>query len=484
MFRAMRVKCFGMRPALPLLALSLLCGAPKTLLAQTSFPGLEDVAREAVANARAYKGPTVPPPRAEPWPEGTRRLLASRRLPLAVHGRRGVVLPPGRVRRILEALETAREGLWAMGWPPPPPDGGLGGTVGFDLLLEPLARPPAQALAAGAVTASPLDSEVAWGRLDPLVPDDRLEACVVQAYAEAVLLGLDPAEARPWREATAAWLAWRLTGRPGCEDGVADAQRHPWRAWIPEHDGTASGEGAALLLELLDRTRGQGDGGFVRAAWDLTRQLSRTERARELQRSPRLWETLRAMEAARGPEGDRRFEDLMVTVAERRWLWTGPGSPLPEVPRPPLLWHASLRRLPVHGPPSPPVGPYGSVYGLVEVPVETPTQPTVKVWLRGEWGVRWSLLARRLNERGGMGAPVLATPRKVPRAFLRVEPIGPTRRILLVATNVPPGLPDPRLPQETVRAMRWALDAEPRPFTDGGDGDGGEAAAPRHPGAR
>ncbi len=439
----------------------MLCLAPGPLQGQTSFPGLKDVARKAIEQARAYKGVTVPPPTPRPWPRATRLLLRSQRAPLAVHVVEGLAIEERRALEVLDALEAARSRLLAMGWPPPLPDGGAGGTQGFDLLLDPATPHGAEGVAAGAAPATAMDAEVAWARIDPSLPREAVHTCVAQAYAEALLWGVDPAEASGWRQATAAWMAWRVTGRPGCGRGVAEAQRTPWQSWIPEEGSERHGEGGALLLELLDRYRGNGDGGLVRATWNMARQHSRTERAVALQGSPRLWEVVEAMEAARGPEGKRRLEDLMVWVAAMRWTETGPGSALPEVPRPPATWRSQWDELPLHGDPSPAVEPFGSVYGWVDLQAEGAEAPQLKVWLRGEWGIPWAMLALRTSASGLPLLPMRTTPSKVPRAFLRVLPLGQARYVLLVAVNLSNRLPDPRLPDENVRAVRLIVDAEP-----------------------
>ncbi len=443
-------------------ALALWLTAGSSSIGAQATPGPESAAQRPSERPGGYKGPTVPTPTPYPWPEGTHLLLRSTRAPLAVHAIEGLHCTRRRIALVLDALEEARSRLLAMGWPPPYPDGGLGGTQGFDLLLDPTTPHGAEALPAGSVPAASLDAEVAWARVDPFTPIEALRSCVAQAYAEAVLWSLDPAEAAPWRQATAAWMAWRITGRPGCGDGVAEAQHAPWRAWLPEPSTSRHGEGGALLLELLDRYRGDGDGGLVRAMWDLTRQFSRTERATKLQARPRLWQVVEGMEAARGIEGKRRLEDLMVQIAVMRWTETGPGRPLPEVPRPPFLWRTSWHELPVHWPPSPPVEPFGSVYGWVDMEAEGERAPTLKAWLRGEWGVRWGMIALRTNASEEPLLPVRTTPRKEPKSFVRVVPIGPMRHVLLVAVNLSSRLPDLTLPDDNVRALRFIVDAEPR----------------------
>jgi hypothetical protein len=80
----------------------------------------------------------------------------------------------------------------------------------------------------------------------------------------------------------------------------------------------------------------------------------------------------------------------------------------------------------------------------------------LKVWLKGERGARWSLVAVRLGADGGELGRVEAPARtRVPEAYLPLELTPDTARVLLVVTHLPatplsarskqdPPLPGPR----------------------------------------
>ena len=84
---------------------------------------------------------------------------------------------------------------------------------------------PSGAYSDGVVPWTYLDRASVFAVVSPNVPSAWIEACVTEAYARAMLLSADPAEARTWRRATAAWLTWELTGRFGCDDAVHEQQQ-------------------------------------------------------------------------------------------------------------------------------------------------------------------------------------------------------------------------------------------------------------------
>ena len=185
---------------------------------------------------------------------------------LSVHADPSV--PHDRIAGALGALEEARARLATLGWPTPVQDGLLGGDAGIDLYMT--TSSPAAAYSDGLVPWTYLDRASVFAVVDPATPTEWLDACVTAAYAEALLLSADPAEARTWRRATAAWLAWELTGRFGCEDAVPEQQAEPFRSWIS--DASHDGAGGALFLAYLSARHSEGSTRFVRDVWDLARQ--------------------------------------------------------------------------------------------------------------------------------------------------------------------------------------------------------------------
>ncbi|MFW6086975.1 MAG: hypothetical protein ACODAG_07205 [Myxococcota bacterium] len=408
--------------------------------------------------APRWKGQVVDWPTPQPRPEGMAYVLRSSRRSVAVHAAPGVGVE--QAEQALEALEAAQELLDAAGWPSPYPDGGRGGTGEFDLYLETGAGKGADAFADAPVPWSLYDAVTSFAVVDPTVARGALPTCVASAYAQAMLLGQDPAEARAWREATGAFAAWLVTGVLDCEGSVATWQQNPSRTWIGDHEPNVEPSGGALMLTLLSARRDGGTGVFVRELWQLARQ--RSGDLTGLRGSPDLWQALEAdLDAAGG-----RLEDTMQALALRRYFagrrenadtpWPlrglGPHATVPV--RFQLDWAA----LPVRTRPAdPPLEPYGTAYARVDV-TEAPDDALLRVWLRGEYGVQWSLVAVRLDAEGRELQRVTAPSRKIPRSYLPVQLDADTARVLLVVTNLSSRIPDADTPDENVRSFTLILD--------------------------
>lgn len=405
-----------------------------------------------------WEGQVVDWPTPQPRPEGMAYVLRSPRRPIAVHAAPGVAVE--RAERALGALEAAQELLDAAGWPSPYPDGGRGGTGGFDLYLDPRAGRGADAFADAPVPWAFYDAVTSFAVVDPAVARGALPTCVTSAYAQAMLLGQDPAEARPWREATGAFAAWLVTGVLDCEGSVADWQQTPFRSWVGDHEPNVEPSGGALMLLMLSARHDGGTGIFVRELWQLARQ--RSGDLTGLRGSPDLWQALEAdLEAAGG-----RLNDAMRTVALRRYF-TGRREN-PHTPWPlrglgphatvPIQFQLAWPALPSRTTPAdPPLAPYGSAYARVDV-TEAPDDALLRVWLRGEYGVQWSLVAVRLDAEGRELQQVTAPARKIPRSYLPVQLDADTAQVLLVVTNLSSRIPDADTPDENVRSFTLILD--------------------------
>ncbi|MFW6052209.1 MAG: hypothetical protein ACODAU_13605 [Myxococcota bacterium] len=411
-----------------------------------------------------WEGQVVDWPEPRPRPAGSTHVLESPRWPVAVHA--GAEVPVRRARRALSALETAHDLLDAAGWPAPWPDGGRGGTGGFDLYLAPLDDGGgAEAFSDGAVPWSFYDAVSSYAVVDPAVARGALDACVASAYVQAALLGQDPAEAAAWRRATGAYVAWLLTGEAGCTGGVAAQQEQPWRSWIGRAEPGRDASGGALLLALLSARHDGGTGVFVRELWQLARQ--RSAPLDGLRGSPDLWQALEADLEAGESDLDDTITSLAVTRRfsgdRARGHVNGPLRALLEGTAVPTWLRAAWEDLPEHSPPSePPLEPYGSAYAVVDVS-EAPPGAVLRIWLRGEYGVRWSLVAVRLDAAGRELHRVTAPPRKVPRSYVPLELDGDTERVLIVATNLSSRLPDADIRDENVRTFRLILDRGGQP---------------------
>ncbi|MCS6799306.1 MAG: hypothetical protein NZ898_12420 [Myxococcota bacterium] len=431
------------------------CGANGDELDPVS--ALDSYARSvAAALEPRWTGPRVEPPRPEPRPlavgafEGTTA-------PVAVHF--GATVSPERARRALRVLEGVVTQLERGGWPAPPPDGPLGGSPSFDLYITTPSSGEsnltwADAHADGPVAWSLLDAVSAWARVDGSVPDALLESCVTDAYAQAMLLALEPAEARVWRRATAAWITGRLTGRWGCEDAVVEQQRQSWRGWVSGALGDGSGAGA--LLESFARRADGGSGWIWSEAWQVARQ--RTWEGDGLRASPDLWAVLRAM----FPRPPAELTSLLRQIALDRYVAYPAGT------QPPSYWRTRWERLPAAAPPfEPELERLGTAYARVDVRAAPPGS-ALRVWLRGERGVRWALGLLRLDDGGRELSRIVAPSLEEPRAYLRAELFDGTAEVVVAVTNFGAGDADADEPDASARSFELIVDR----------GDGGEEAAP------
>ena len=473
--------------------------------AKAQFPGAEELANAIASSMEPrWMGPRTEPPIPRPRPIADGPWATSLLSPLAVHATAGT--EPELVDEALAALEATADLMRITGWDAPFPDGGRGGTVGFDLYLwhgdaAPDSAPPpprpssmprlqhrsapwidlyeptegidpgdpfdARLVAAhadGPVSFSYLDAVSTFAIVDPHVGHGAIAACVAEAYAEATLLSLDPAEARSWRRATATWLAWMITGRRGCSEAVAAQQRQPWRSYVP-HD-PEGGAGGAILLAAISARHDGGTGDFIRDVWDLTRQ--RTWEGQGLRASPDLW---MAFAHVIDLSGDG-LEPLIEGLAVNRFFAGAERRLRPETPSylrglgsdatVPLLAKLEWGRLPRRTPPMrPAVEPFGSGYVLVDV-AAAPPNSMLRVWLRGEYGVRWLMTASRLDDAGHELARVSIPARRNPNGYLMVELLEHTAQVLLVVTNLSSRLPDADVSDEYVRSFSLIVDARPQ----------------------
>ena len=434
----------------------------------------------AEATAPRWIGPRVPwaPPSARPQ---VPLAVSSWTRPVAVHATDAVA--QATVLRALRALEDAHAWMEDAGWGAPVSDAGRGGDDGLDLYLVsprgsdapgsfdvPSAAPgepddaPARSVQVGydsRVAWTDLDTATTFASVDADVEPEALEACVTSAYAQAVLAGSDPAEAPAWRRALGTWLGWQITGTFCDPEALAWAQARAERALVGHAPG--SGEAGAFLLAVLSARHDGGTGRFVRDLWQLARQ--RTWEGDALRAEPDLWHAIEhALEVSREP-----LVRIVPDLAVGRWFTGGRAglgaravpflrdAPGEVVPAGRASW-ARMPRTLVHGEPE--LGPFGSAYALVDVEA-APPQSSLRVWLRGELGVRWSLVAVRLDRAGRELGRMEATPRREPRAYLPVELDATTAQVLLVVTLLPWRAPEADEPDEAVRGFKLVVDRGP-----------------------
>ena len=413
--------------------------------------GADEMAEAIISmTSRVWTGPRTAAPTMVERPSEATETLQSVTALLAVHADANI--GDETMRRALEALEEARTRLALLGWPPPLPDGTLGGDPGFDLYLS--SSRPRGAHADDLVPWTYLDRATSFAVVDPATPSEGLDACVTAAYAEALLLSADPAEASPWRRATAAWLAWEITGRFGCEDAIHEQQAEPFRSWIA--DGAEDGAGGALFIAYISARHGNGSTEFVRDVWDLARQ--RTWEGDGLRAEPDLWS---AFDVAIEMSGDRLLDNI-VDLAVLRWFIGRTSAPehgldaIDSDARVPVT--RTMTRLPTRVSAPEPLRTFGSAYLVMDRSVWRETEQ-LRAWLRGEFGVRWSFVALQLDssgvERDRIAAPYSTV---TPTAYLPIELRPDTARLLFVVTHLGSKLPDADEPSADERSFELIVD--------------------------
>ena len=427
----------------------------QTAQAQGDPLGADEMAEAIVSMTSAvWTGPRTPVPTRVRRPGEASLQVRSPLALLTVHADPGVSLRT--VRLALTALEHARARLDAMGWPAPISDGDLGGGPDVDLYLT--ATLPPGAYSDGMASWTYLDRASTFAVLSPALPAARLDAFVTSAYAEALLMSMDPAEARTWRRATAAWLTWELTGEFGDHEAVTGQQAEPFRSWV----GGAAGEGAggALWLAYLSARHDSVPGRFMRDVWGLTSQ--RTWEGTGLRADPDLWS---AIAAAVEHSGDRLLDNV-EELAVLRWFVGQPGSSgsviaaFDDDARIPIS--RQMKRLPTRVVAGQPLESFGSAYLVMDAAV-WPDSTRLRAWLRGEYGVRWSFVAVQLDEHGNEVRRIAAPHTgPSPEAYLPIEIDDRTQRLLFVVTNLSNALPDADEADVNQRSFELIVDRSDR----------------------
>jgi hypothetical protein len=423
----------------------------QTAAAQGDLLDTDGLAEAIVAmTSRVWTGPRTPAPERVQRPAEASMAIRPPRALLTVHADPDVSWHT--MGQAMGALEHARARLDAMGWPAPVSDGDLGGGPEFDLYLT--GALPAGVYSDGVAPWTYLDRASTFAVRSPATSPANLDACVTEAYAEALLMSMDPAEARTWRRATAAWLTWELTGRFGCDDAVTRQQTEPFRSWV----GGAAGDGAggALLLAYLSARHDVTPGRFARDVWGLASQ--RTWEGTDLRADPDLWS---AIETAVERSGDRLLDNI-EELAVLRWF-VGRADPnhalvaaLDGDARVPIS--RQMRRIPSRIVAGRPLESFGSAYVVMDAPAWNDST-RLRAWLQGEYGVRWSFVAVQLDDRGNEVRRITAPHTgPTPQAYLPIELDETTRRLLFVVTNLSSALPDADETDVDERAFQLIVD--------------------------
>ncbi len=192
--------------------------------------------------------------------------------------------------------------------------------------------------------------------------------------------------------------------------------------------------------------------------------------------TPDLWQTLERMVSLAGGELGQVMEDIAIArvfAGPTPWLEERPplsGQVLGVHAAVPIARQVSSAQLPAWvRPVAPGLRPFGSAYVLVRR--STPAEGTseFQTWLRGEYGVEWTLLAARLSAQGDEVGRMSTPPGVAPRAYLPIYLEDDTRYVLLAGMHHSHRLPDADTPDANVRSFR--LTVAPPGDDEGPSGD-------------
>lgn len=398
---------------------------------------------------KVWKGQIVAAPDRVARPSVGGATLDSLELPLRVHA------PPRAIRRAntaLKALERAYVAWRGFGWPLPAPDADFGGSPAFDLYLVPGAAVAGDAPVDQERVLSDFDGALTYATVSAERSGAQLVTCVHSAFAQATARALEPAESASLVRATGEYGAYRETGEPGCDDSFVLGQNAPEHSMLGA-DLAAAGSGG-MFFAMLSERHDAGSGEFVRALWELARQRSKGLVSDDrLRGSPDVWEVLaRVLETT-----DEHWPDEVTEFAAARFFAGEPSrraaSPyrvfaeLPSDAAVPLLADLEEAQLPRHVRTAADGGieALGSSYVRVRLSDASACASgtcELRVWLRGELGPNWSLLALRLGAGGRELGRMHAPPRDVPASYLPLVISADTRQVILVVTNLPRATPD------------------------------------------
>ena len=380
--------------------------------------------------------------------------------PVAIHSGRAIA--EKRLNLALKSLEKAHELFYATGFGEPIRDGGRGGSSSFDLYFAHVPDGTYDTVFEARAYASPVDAGLSFALIDDQIADEDLEACLTSAYAESLLLAKDPAESFAWRRAYGTYLTFLATGKWGCTDEATRASfAHSDQSPIADPERIEEGrraEPGALFLALLDAHRDFGNGIFVRDLYDFSRQL--TWDGVNLRGAPDVWMALYRVIKSE----NRSIENWMETLATDRYLasFREPDSlglrPLAPLPKPQMNRPVAWKDLPKYRYfDGEFVESMGSSYTIVDTR-DAPQNALLRVWLSGEYGVQWQLVAVRLDEHEHEISRLSAPARNIPRSYLPVELLDHTDHVLVIVTNLDTRVPDADIANPNERAFKLAFD--------------------------
>ncbi len=267
-----------------------------------------------------------------------------------------------------------------------------------------------------------------------------LERAATTCLGELIALRLDAGVTPHLRRAYATHLWWAV-GRPDDLDlaAVADVQAHPERA-IATRERTRSSEGAALLLEYLDRRRGSGGAGTLSTGLIALAANQTPPGAWLWHNEPDVFDVLR-----RTLDDDRgKLSGLLGDFAVSRGLLGGRGQPaLPELgfagplARARVDWTLPLSSLPRRVAATRPVEPGGASF--VWVPLDGVITQETTLGMRAHWeppvAFRWEVVKL---DRDGRELSRLSLPfrEKATEVEQRIGELAGAAALLIVGTNL------------------------------------------------
>lgn len=349
--------------------------------------------------------PKKAPTQTDPWlPTGARVISPVERpaqreppgcsfsVPVCVH--RGPGVTEARASEALAGLERAYERLVrVLRLPAPASDAGQGGSDALDLYLD--ASPTRLGVGAEPFATLRFDRAAAFCVMGAF-GDVQREAAL--CLGEAIALALDPAETPHLRRGYAAHL-WSLTAAPSSADleAIDDVQANPERAIATRESGPTS-EGAALLFEYLDASRGVGHTGTLATSL-MSIAVDKTEpRALLWDNSTDVFDALRRSLEDRPRDAALLFADFAVS---RAFLGArDDGAHLPALEwagafgRPRFDWSLKLSSLPRRVASLRPIEPTGVMYVWLELDQDLGEK---ELGFQAEWespvSFQWALVA-------------------------------------------------------------------------------------------
>ena len=406
------------------------------LQAKADRPFIEDLAAGLAAlSPLEWTGPRVDHPEESLRPDSSGS-LRSEYLPISIHwdGRKHRAIRGSRKR-----LASRRRGLSFIGQPSNgrawcPTVGGEATEIWIFYLKH----------GPGYVVQVASDSPILWSFLDrastfgtlTIGSDHKdLAPCISLALFETMLLAMEPAESHGFRRATSRWLNSYLHQTNACQ----------------LHTDTENEELAESSADSLQMLGGRkffecihgaldNDPDSTLMLWQGARQ--RTWEGTRLRAEPSLWSVLKVLLEAH----EISVENLIANCAKNaavRQITSQSASSEADPKKGDSAGLSSGRktlRLKASGAP---LQGYETRTRVLEIPKNL-QEKELRIWLRGEFGVKWVLQATQLSSTGIVLSNVRTPSRRKPHAYLPTQITKEAQKILIQVTNFPDKYPPPQ----------------------------------------